>query len=130
MSRDGSAKLETIFSDSFSGFGKKWVTMFLEGLYVCLWSLLFVIPGIVKSYAYAMTPYILLDNPELGANEAITKSKEMMKGYKWKLFCLDLSFIGWYLLTAITFGLAMLYAAPLMNAARAQFYEELKKAQD
>ena len=126
VARQGSAPFATIFTDTFSGFFKKWLTLFLEGLYVCLWSMLFVIPGIVKSYAYAMTPYILLDNPEMGANEAITKSKEMMKGYKWKLFCLDFSFIGWYLLSFLTFGLVLIYAIPLMNAARAQFYEELK----
>jgi uncharacterized membrane protein len=126
VARQGSAPFATIFTDTFSGFFKKWLAMFLEGLYICLWSMLFVIPGIVKSYAYAMTYYILLDNPEMSANEAITKSKEMMKGYKWKLFCLDFSFIGWYLLSFLTFGLVLIYAIPLMNAARAQFYEELK----
>lgn len=126
MARESSAKFETIFKDTFSGFFKKWGALLLQGLYLWLWSLLFVIPGIIKSYSYAMTNYILLDNPEMGINEAITKSREMMNGYKWKLFCLNFSFILWDILTVFTCGLLILYVAPLKNAARAQFYEELK----
>lgn len=87
----------------FSQFDRLWegfLMQFLRGLYTFLWSLLFVIPGIIASYRYAMTPYILLENPEMTANEAITESKRMMVGNKWRLFCLELSFIGWLLLAA------------------------------
>ena len=129
MARNGSAPFETVFTDTFSNFLRKWGATLLTMLYTALWMLLFIIPGIVKSYSYAMTRYILLDNPELTADQAITKSREMMDGYKWKLFCLDLSFIGWHLLASITCGLVYLYAIPVMNAARVQFYEELKAIQ-
>jgi uncharacterized membrane protein len=127
--RAGDIQFTTLFSASFEGFAKKLGTMWLQILYIFLWSLLFWIPGIVKSYSYAMTEYILLDNPELIANEAITKSREMMNGYKWKLFVLELSFIGWRILCMIPLlgtVLSLLYVNPYVTATRAQFYEELK----
>ena len=74
---------------------------FLRGLYIALWSLLLVIPGIVKTYSYAMTPYIMSEHPSLTANEAITESRRIMDGNKWRLFCLDFSFIGWELLCSL-----------------------------
>ena len=73
-----------------------------------------------------MTPYILLDKPELSANEAITDSRMMMKGHKWELFLLDLSFIGWILLSLLTLGILFIYVIPYMQAARAEFYRNLK----
>lgn len=127
--RAGDIQFTTLFSSSFEGFAKKLGTIWLQILYIFLWSLLLWIPGIVKSYSYAMTEYILLDNPELTANEAITKSREMMDGYKWKLFVLDLSFIGWRILCMIPLlgtVLGLLYVNPYVAATRAQFYEELK----
>lgn len=127
--RAGDIQFTTLFSSSFEGFAKKLGTMWLQILYIFLWSLLLWIPGIIKSYSYAMTEYILLDNPELTANEAITKSREMMNGYKWKLFVLDLSFIGWRILCMIPLlgtVLSLLYVNPYYTATRAQFYEELK----
>ena len=127
--RAGDIQFSTLFSASFEGFAKKLGTMWLQILYIFLWSLLLWIPGIIKSYSYAMTEYILLDNPELTANEAITKSREMMDGYKWKLFVLELSFIGWRILCMIpVLGtvLNLLYVNPYVTATRAQFYEELK----
>ncbi len=118
------------FEDYFKGFteyiGTKFVSMLLVQIYTFLWSLLFVIPGIVKSYSYAMTPYILLDKPELSATEAITESRTMMDGHKMELFLLDLSFIGWMILSFLTCGILLLYVAPYMQAARAAFYLELK----
>lgn len=124
------AKFEKLFTDTFSNFLKKWGATLLTALYQWLWSLLFVIPGIVKSYSYAMTNYIMLDNPEMGINEAITESRRMMNGYKWKLFVLDLSFIGWRLLCMIPLVgtvLNILYVSPYTSATRAAFYEELKQ---
>ncbi len=92
------------FGDLFSQFhrvGTGFCMNFLMGLYMILWTLLFIIPGIIKSYSYAMTPYILAEHPEMSVNEAITESRRMMDGNKWRLFCLILSFIGWALLCAL-----------------------------
>ena len=128
--RAGDIKFETLVTVPFKGFLKKWGACWLQALYLSLWSMLFVIPGIIKAYAYAMTEYIMLDNPELGINEAITKSRQMMKGYKWKLFVLDLSFILWRLLCMIPVAgtiINVLFLTPYVTATRAQFYEELKK---
>lgn len=105
------------------------ITMVLAMLYTWLWMLLLIIPGIVKSYSYAMTPYILEDDEEISGNEAIEKSMRMMDGHKWDLFCLDFSFIGWFLLAILTFGIGMLWLHPYMQTARAAFYEELKANQ-
>lgn len=114
----------------FKQFGRYLGTSLLMNIFVALWSLLLVIPGIIMSYAYAMTPYIMHDNPEMGAMECIKKSKAMMKGYKWKLFLLDLGFIGWILLAGITLGIYGLCLTPWMQCSRAKFYEELKARQN
>lgn len=92
---------------------------------VLLWSLLLIIPGIIASYSYAMTPYILAENPECGVIDSIDRSKEMMKGNKMRLFILNLSFIGWIILGALTCGLGMLAVSPYMQAATAAFYREV-----
>ncbi|MBQ1196437.1 MAG: DUF975 family protein [Clostridia bacterium] len=118
------------FDSFFKGFteylGTKLVSMLLVGIYTFFWTILFYIPGIVKTYSYAMTPYILLDKPELSANEAITDSRMMMRGHKMELFLLDLSFIGWILLSILTCGILFIYVVPYMQAARAEFYRTLK----
>ncbi len=106
--------------------GTKFVSTLLVMLYTFLWSLLFIIPGIVKSYSYAMTPYILLDRPELSATDAIKESEKMMNGHKMDLFILDLSFIGWILLSMLTCGVLVLYVEPYMMATKSAFYLELK----
>lgn len=123
---------KTEFVSLFNGF-KNFVNTFLTGLlhtlFIALWSLLFCIPGIVKSYSYAMTFFIQKDHPEMSGTEAITASREMMQGHKWELFVLDLSFIGWYCLVGLTFGLLSFYVVPYHNATRAAYYEKLKAAQ-
>jgi uncharacterized membrane protein len=125
--RGGDAKIEQIF-DNFSGrFVSNMALFVLQYLYTFLWTMLFIIPGIVKSYSYAMSYYIMCDNPEMGANEAITRSREMMNGQKWQLFCLHFSFIGWILLSMLTCGLLLFMVTPYMNAATAEFYEKLKR---
>lgn len=101
------------------------LTGLLETLYIFLWSLLCFIPGIIASYSYAMVPYILADDPTIGPNEAITRSKEMMRGYRWNLFCLDFSFIGWNILSSLTCGIGDIWLIPYKSAARADFYREL-----
>ena len=98
---------------------------FLQGLYVLLWSLLLIIPGIMASYSYAMTEYILAEHPELSASEAIRRSKEMMEGHRFRLFCLDFSFIGWSLLCSLTFGIGNLWLTPYTQTSRAAFYREI-----
>lgn len=89
--------------------------------------ILFVIPGIILSYRYAMTWFVLAENPGISAREAMAKSRDIMWHNKWKLFCLDFSFIGWNLLCAITFGIASIWVVPYQQAARAAFYREASK---
>jgi uncharacterized membrane protein len=118
-------------SDLFSGFrnyGAVLATMLLQLTYTFLWSLLLIVPGIIKAYSYAMTPYLLHDNPDLGAETLICKSMEMMKGHKMKLFLLDLSFIGWGLLCVLTLGIGVLWLVPYVQSARAAFYENVRTA--
>lgn len=100
--------------------------MFFRTLYTLLWSLLFVIPGIVKSYEYRMIPYLMAENPNLTKEQAFVLSKQMMMGQKWAAFVLDLSFIGWKILSACTLGiLGVFYVEPYVNATNAALYEEL-----
>ena len=117
-------EVKDLFSQ-FERFGQAFLQRFLRILYTSLWSLLFIIPGIVKSYAYAMTPFIMAENPEMTASEAITASKEMMDGHKGELFTLDLTFIGWELLCLLTLNIGHLWLNPYKNAAYAVFYKDL-----
>ena len=113
--------------DGFKDYGRILGTQLLVTLYTFLWTLLLVIPGIVKSYSYAMTLFILKDHPELQYNAAIEKSMQMMSGHKMKMFLLDLSFIGWGILCIFTLGIGFLFLAPYVEASHAAFYEDLKK---
>ena len=111
------------------GYFAHWKTTaaakFLQGLYVLLWSLLFIIPGILAGYSYAMTSYILAEHPQLTAREAIAQSKQMMEGNRFRLFCLQLSFIGWDILCLLTMGIGNLWLTPYKQAATAAFYREV-----
>ena len=118
-------KIEDVFSQ-FKNFGKGFIMNFLRGLYTTLWTLLFIIPGVIASYSYAMTPYILYENPDMTANQAIKASKELMKGNKWRLFCLEFSFIGWSFLCVFTLGIGYFFLHPYTEAAGAAFYREIK----
>lgn len=109
----------------FSDFKRSFALMFLRSVYLFLWTLLLVIPGIIKSYSYAMSFYVLQDNPEMSASEAMNRSRELMKGHRMELFVLQFSFFGWFLLGTITLGLANFYSIPYMQAAIAVFYENL-----
>lgn len=106
--------------------GRVWGTMLLQSVYVILWTLLLIVPGIVKGYSYAMTSYILRDNPEMKFNAAIEKSMSMMQGHKMQLFLLHLSFIGWAILAILTAGIGYFFLAPYMQTAVAAFYEDVK----
>lgn len=99
---------------------------FLMYIKVVLWTLLFVIPGLIMSFAYAMTPYILEEHPELSAWQASTESRKMMKGHKFDLFYLYLSFIGWFILCILTAGIGFIWLAPYAQTAVAAFYEDIK----
>jgi uncharacterized membrane protein len=125
--RDESFKIENLF-DGFKNFGSALLLQLLIGVFVFLWSLLLLIPGIIAAYRYSMAFYILNDKPEIGAMDALNKSKEMMRGFKWKLFCLHLSFIGWALLCILSLGIGFLWLVPYIKAAEANFYEDLKEA--
>lgn len=139
------ARFEDLFSQ-FHRIGDGFIMNLLVGLYTFLWSLLFVIPGIIKSFSYAMTPYILYEHPEYSPNDAITKSREIMSGNRFRLFCLNFSFIGWSLLCAVPAIIALvgalsgifillplilvtivgdLFVGAYMEAANAAFYREV-----
>lgn len=110
--------------------GRVFITMVLKTFCTILWSLLLFIPGIIKAYSYAMTEYIMIDNPELSGHRAIEASMQMMEGKKMKLFLLDLSFIGWIILTILTCGLGAVLLEPYIDTAHAAFYEDLKAQQE
>lgn len=122
---NGDADLNAI-KTGFSDYGHKFGTMFLADLYNVLWCLLFIIPGFVKFYSYRMVPFILRDNPELSANEVITKSRKMMDGQKWNTFVLDLSFLGWDILACLTLGLVgVFWSNPYQYNTNAALYLKL-----
>ena len=102
--------------------------LLLRDVFIALWSLLFVIPGCIKHYSYRMVPYILAENPEISGKEAITLSRQMMDGHKWNAFVLDLSFIGWAILSSVTLGLAgIFYVNPYKYCTDAELYQALKE---
>ena len=108
----------------FDRFKDGFLQLFLRKLFAALWALLLVVPGIIKSLAYSMTPFLMAEDLTLTAREAMRLSEEKMRGHKWELFCLELSFIGWILLAGITFGIGGFFLAPYMNAAYAAFYRD------
>ena len=123
--RRNEAEIGTMF-----GYFNFWKTTaaarLLQTLYIILWSLLFIIPGIMAAYSYSMTGYILAENPNMPADEAIARSKQMMDGNRWRLFCLQISFIGWSILSSLlTFGIGDLWLTPYRQAASAVFYREI-----
>ncbi|KRE97925.1 hypothetical protein ASG89_28895 [Paenibacillus sp. Soil766] len=113
------------FSFAFKNFWPFFKLTLLMGLKILAWTLLFIIPGIIASLRYSQAIYIKLDQPELSSSRAIRLSSEMMKGYKWKYFCLALSFIGWALLVPFTLFIGALWLGTYYNTARAVFYDIL-----
>lgn len=124
--RKKETKLEDLFSGFSAGFERSLVAGLLMYIFTFLWSLLLIIPGIIKAYSYSMTYYILLDDENITGSDAIKKSQEMMQGHKRELFLQDLSFIGWILLSILTFGILLIWLNPYMELSRAVFYERLK----
>lgn len=112
--------------DGFDVFGKSLWLSIITGFFMWAWMLLFIIPGIVKSFSYAMAPYILAENNDMTAREALRESKRIMDGHKGELFVLHLSFVPWLMLGSITCGIAMIYVIPYMNMTIANFYNNIK----
>ena len=120
------AELDRV-GDGFKDYLHTFLTLFLTDLFQSLWTLLFIIPGIVKAYSYRMVPYILAEHPEMEPTAIITKSREMMDGQKWHAFCYDLSFIGWFILTIFTLGiLGIFWVNPYKYNADAAMYLALR----
>ena len=125
--RGGKIEISSSLVDKFKADYLKSIKVIgLMSIYVFLWSLLLLIPGVIKAYSYCFAPYISMDNDELTAEECINESMKLTNGYKMKLFLLDLSFIGWYLLCIVTLGIAILWVAPYHEAARIALYEDIK----
>jgi uncharacterized membrane protein len=125
ISRNKEARLEQLF-DGFKNFGIALATYLLMVLFIILWMILLIVPGIIAALSYSLTFYILADDNAVKPMEAIDKSKKMMMGYKWKLFCLGLRFLGWALLCLLTLGIGFLWLMPYMQISMAKFYEDVK----
>ena len=119
-------EIEGMFVGFKECFTESFLLALLTGIFTFLWSLLFFIPGIIKSYSYAMAPYILQDDPSKDWKTALDESKVMMEGHKWQLFCLDFSFIGWYILGFLCCCVGVIFVFPYAMMARANFYMALK----
>jgi uncharacterized membrane protein len=117
--------IENMFS-GFKFFIKSFVLNFIITIFTALWTLLFIIPGIIAGLRYSMSYYIMIDNPELSAFEAFNRSKLMMVGFKFQLFSLWCSFLGWFILGIITLGIGFLWINPYYATAKANFYQDLK----
>lgn len=126
--RDETCDIAEFFTVGFKDYGKSLVGILWMYLFTFLWSLLFIIPGIVKAISYSMTPYILAEREDVSAKDALVLSMEMTNGHKAEIFVMMLSFIGWLILSGLTFGiLAIFYTGPYMATSLAGIYEELKK---
>ena len=124
---DEKADLNGLFTGFTECFGDAVLLGFMKSLLIALWTLLLIIPGIVKSYSYALASYIQQDEDNKDWNYCIKKSMKMMKGHKWDLFVLDLSFIGWYIVGFLCLAIGTLWVTPYHQMTRTNFYIELKK---
>ena len=129
VSRMGRPEIGQLFS-GFDRFGTHLAAYLLQTLFVVLWTLLLIVPGIIAALSYSMTYFIIAEDSSISASEAITKSKKMMRGNKWKLSCLGFRFTGWFLLAILSFGIGFLWVGPYMYVSYAKFYDDLKVAED
>ncbi len=125
LSRKEEPRLAQLF-EGFYHFANALVAYFLMTLFIILWTLLFIIPGFVAILSYSQTFFILADDPQLKGSEALRKSKAMMKGNRWKLFCLLWRFFGWFLLGVLSMGIGFLWIVPYLATTMAHFYNDLK----
>ena len=129
VSRREKPEIGQLFS-GFDRFGTHLAAYLLQTLFVCLWTLLLIIPGIIAALSYSMTYFIIAEDSSISASEAITKSKKMMKGNKWKLSWLGFRFTGWFLLVMLSFGIGFLWVGPYIYVSYAKFYDDLKVVED
>jgi len=127
FSRNQNPKLELMF-EGFKRYSTSLAAYLLVTLFTVLWGLLLIVPGIIASLSYSMTFFILADNKDIGAKEAIERSKIMMYGYKWKYFCLLLRFLGWALLCIPTLGIGFIWLLPYIQVTCVKFYEDIKNS--
>lgn len=125
ITRGEEVKVEMIF-EGFNDFGRSFVTLLLTTVFIILWSLLLLVPGIIAGLSYSMVFFILSENPTISPIDAIKQSKAMMYGHKTELFMLSLSFLGWIILSIFTAGIAFLWLGSYMQTSVAIFYQELK----
>lgn len=118
---------KSLYKEGIDNYGSYLVTGVLVNVFTVLWSLLFVVPGIIKSLAYSQAKYVIHDNPRLKGKEAIEISKRMTNGFKGDLFSMYLSFIGWYILVGLTGGILSIYVTPYVETTAAMYYENLKR---
>jgi len=126
ISRGQPAQLEQIF-EGFKRFEVAVLAYFLIAIFTFLWLLLLIVPGIIASLSYAMTFYIIAEDEKITSLQAIDKSKKMMDGYKWKLFCMSMRFFLWALLCILTLGIGFLWLMPYASVSMTKFYEDLKR---
>jgi uncharacterized membrane protein len=129
LSRGEDVAIEHLFK-GFNRFGTALAAYLLMLVFILLWMLLLIVPGIIAAISYSQVFYIIADNPEIDAMDALSKSKKMMYGYKWKYFCLGLRFVGWVLLCILTLGIGFLWLMPYMYTSFAKFYDDLKANQE
>jgi len=129
VSRKGKPEIGQLFS-GFDRFGTHLAAYLLQTIFVALWTLLLIVPGIIAALSYSMTYFIIAEDSSISASDAITKSKKMMKGNRWKLVCLGFRFTGWFLLAMLSFGIGFLWVGPYMYVSYAKFYDDLKTADD
>jgi uncharacterized membrane protein len=125
ISRSKEAKLEQLF-EGFKRFSRSLVAHLLMAAFTILWTLLFIVPGIIAAISYSQTFFILVDDETISASDAVKKSKKMMYGYKWKYFCLKLRFIGWGILSILTLGVGLLWLVPYVQVTMAKFHDDIK----
>lgn len=125
--RGGNAPFGSLFSVfGKPGYGSVVKTSFFQGLYIFLWSLLLVVPGIIKTYEYYFVPYILAERPDMDTKRALELSRQMTNGEKWNIFVLQLSFLGWILLGTLACGVGVLFVAPYIQATNAELYTAMR----
>lgn len=118
---------KSLYKEGIDNYGSYLVTGVLVNVFTFLWSLLFVVPGIIKALSYSQANYVIHDNPRLKGKEAIEISKRMTNGFKGDLFSMYLSFIGWYILVGLTGGILSIYVTPYVETTAAMYYENLKR---
>ena len=126
IARNVDAKFEQLF-DGFKSFSTYFLAYVLMTVFILLWTLLLIVPGIIAAFSYSMTYFIIADNPSISASDALKKSKELMNGNKGKYFTLTMRFFGWILLSILTLGIGLLWIMPYMQISLAKFYEDIKE---